>query len=65
MIEQQPEPLERRQRLSATFLRQASGVVETGPEARKHFFIEDGRGDPRGTGIDDQTNRIRSDVDDR
>jgi hypothetical protein len=64
MIEKQPEPPQRRQRLLARRFGQAARPVETGAEPGKDLLVEDRRRDPRRSRIDDKANGVRPDVDD-
>jgi hypothetical protein len=64
MIEEQAKPPQRRQSLFARLFRQAVGLVETGAQAGEDFFVEDRSGDSRRSRVDDEADRVRSDVDD-
>jgi len=65
MIDQKPEAAERRQGLGARPLGQSPMLIGSGAKAREDFLVEDRGRDPRRAGIDDETDRVRPDVDDR
>ena len=64
MVDEQPEPAKRGERLFPRALGEAAGLVEAFAEPRQHFFVEDRDGDAFRAGIDDQSNGVRPDVDD-
>ncbi len=54
-----------RQGLGDGIRRQQAGGLNFAPESAKRLLVEDGNQAPRHQFIDDETNRIRTDVDDR
>ncbi len=64
MVDEQPEAAERGERLGPCILGQRPRPGQAGAEPGQHLFVEDRRRDPRRTGIDDEPDRVRPDVDD-
>jgi hypothetical protein len=59
------EPAQRGQRLGSGLGRELAGLFEPDAEPGEQFFVEDRCGYALRTGIDDQPDRVRPDVDDR
>jgi hypothetical protein len=65
VVDQQAETPKRRKRLLAPGWVEVPRPVEPGAEAGEHFLVEDGRRNTRRPGIDDESDRVRPDIDDR
>jgi len=64
-LAQGPKPLERGQRLGDRVRRQQAGSLNLAAETAQCLLVEDRHQASRHPLIDDETNRVRADVDDR
>ena len=65
VVEQQTKALQCRKRLEPALFGKLAVTLDPGAEPREHLLVEDRRRDPRRSGIDDEADRVGSDVDDR
>jgi len=63
MINEEPKAAKCGERLGATYRRKSARARKADAETRENFLVEDRRWNARWTGVDNQSNRVRPDVD--